>query len=157
MPLSSSVPELTQQIFDPRNMMCAVDVRQGRYFTAAVLFRGSVSPKEVDEQMANVVNKNSAHFFEWIPNNIKVGICNVPPKGLAMAAAFIGNSDAVKVMFTRVTDVYHAMFRRKAFLHWYTNEGMDEMEFTEAESNMNDLICEYTQDHGSPGGWEDEE
>ena len=33
----------------------------------------------------------------------------------------------------------------KAFLHWYTGEGMDEMEFTEAESNMNDLISEYQQ------------
>lgn len=38
-----------------------------------------------------------------------------------------------------------AMFRRKAFLHWYTGEGMDEMEFTEAESNLNDLISEYQQ------------
>ena len=37
------------------------------------------------------------------------------------------------------------MFRRKAFLHWYTGEGMDEMEFTEAESNLNDLIAEYQQ------------
>ena len=37
------------------------------------------------------------------------------------------------------------MFRRKAFLHWYINEGMDEMEFTEAESNMNDLVSEYQQ------------
>jgi tubulin beta len=37
------------------------------------------------------------------------------------------------------------MFRRKAFLHWYTGEGMDEMEFTEAESNMNDLMSEYQQ------------
>ena len=37
------------------------------------------------------------------------------------------------------------MFRRKAFLHWYTGEGMDEMEFTEAESNENDLIAEYQQ------------
>ena len=54
------------------------------------------------------------------------------------------------------------MFRRKASLHWYTGEGMDEMEFTEvnhmlvkprslqldcsqAESNMNDLISEYQQ------------
>ncbi|KAK6115221.1 hypothetical protein DH2020_007490 [Rehmannia glutinosa] len=35
--------------------------------------------------------------------------------------------------------------RRKAFLHWYTGEGMDEMEFTEAESNMNDLVAEYQQ------------
>lgn len=35
--------------------------------------------------------------------------------------------------------------QRKAFLHWYTGEGMDEMEFTEAESNMNDLVSEYQQ------------
>ncbi len=34
---------------------------------------------------------------------------------------------------------------RKAFLHWYTGEGMDEMQFTEAESNMNDLVSEYQQ------------
>jgi tubulin beta len=37
------------------------------------------------------------------------------------------------------------MFRRKAYLHWYTGEGMDEMEFTEAESNLNDLVSEYQQ------------
>lgn len=37
------------------------------------------------------------------------------------------------------------MFRRKAFLHWYTGEGMEEHEFREAESNMIDLISEYQQ------------
>ncbi|GAY42907.1 hypothetical protein CUMW_070570 [Citrus unshiu] len=45
----------------------------------------------------------------------------------------------------RVSEQFTAMFRRKAFLHWYTGEGMDEMEFTEAESNMNDLVAEYQQ------------
>ncbi|OEL15402.1 Tubulin beta-5 chain [Dichanthelium oligosanthes] len=48
-------------------------------------------------------------------------------------------------MFRRVSEQFTAMFRRKAFLHWYTGEGMDEMEFTEAESNMNDLVAEYQQ------------
>merc|ERR1711869_114686 len=43
-------------------------------------------------------------------------------------------------MFKRVAEQFTGMFRRKAFLHWYTGEGMDEMEFTEAESNMNDLV-----------------
>eukprot|EP00967_Tisochrysis_lutea_P103248 scaffold155771_cov15-Tisochrysis_lutea.AAC.2 len=64
-------------------------------------------------------------------------------------------------MFKRISEQFTSMFRRKAFLHWqcshlattgssqvacflvvpyrYTGEGMDEMEFTEAESNMNDL------------------
>jgi len=40
---------------------------------------------------------------------------------------------------------HSAMFRRKAFLHWYTSEGMDEMEFTEAATNISDLISEYQQ------------
>merc|ERR1739848_632714 len=82
-----SVPELTQQMFDAKNM------------------------KEVDEQMLNIQNKNSA----------------------------------VQDIFKRISEQFTAMFRRKAFLHWYTGEGMDEMEFTEAESNMNDLVSEYQQ------------
>ncbi|KAF9620577.1 hypothetical protein IFM89_013242 [Coptis chinensis] len=62
-----------------------------------------------------------------------------------MSSTFIGNSTSIQEMFRRVSEQFTAMFRRKAFLHWYTGEGMDEMEFTEAESNMNDLVAEYQQ------------
>ena len=58
---------------------------------------------------------------------------------------FTGNSTAIQELFKRISEQFTAMFRRKAFLHWYTGEGMDEMEFTEAESNMNDLVSEYQQ------------
>merc|ERR1711957_958917 len=70
---------------------------------------------------------------------------DIPPKGLKMSVTFLGNSTAIQEMFKRVGEQFTAMFRRKAFLHWYTGEGMDEMEFTEAESNMNDLVSEYQQ------------
>jgi len=140
-----TVPELTQQSFDAKNMMCAADPRHGRYLTAACMFRGRMSTKEVDEQMLNVQNKNSSYFVEWIPSNIKSSVCDIPPKGLKMSACFIGNSTAIQEMFKRIGEQFTAMFRRKAFLHWYTGEGMDEMEFTEAESNMNDLVSEYQQ------------
>ena len=62
-----------------------------------------------------------------------------------LSVNFIGNSTAIQEMFQRVSEQFTGMFRRKAFLHWYTGEGMDEMEFTEAESNMNDLVSEYQQ------------
>ena len=55
-----------------------------------------------------------------------------------LLSVFLPGVDSTQEYFT-------AMFRRKAFLHWYTGEGMDEMEFTEAESNMNDLVSEYQQ------------
>ena len=112
--------------------------------------------------MLNIQNKNSSYFVEWIPNNIKTAVCDIPPRGLKMASTFIGNSTAIQELFKRISEQFTAMFRRKvrlistfvqcsymtffqAFLHWYTGEGMDEMEFTEAESNMNDLISEYQQ------------
>ncbi|XP_015507719.1 tubulin beta-1 chain-like [Parus major] len=140
-----TVPELTQQMFDSKNMMAACDPRHGRYLTVAAIFRGRMSMKEVDEQMLNVQNKNSSYFVEWIPNNVKTAVCDIPPRGLKMSATFIGNSTAIQELFKRISEQFTAMFRRKAFLHWYTGEGMDEMEFTEAESNMNDLVSEYQQ------------
>jgi len=140
-----SVAELTTQMFDAKNMMCASDPRHGRYLTASALFRGKMSTKEVDEQMVNVQNKNSSYFVEWIPNNIKSSVCDVAPANLKMAVTFLGNSTSIMEMFKRVIEQFTLMFRRKAFLHWYTGEGMDEMEFTEAESNLNDLVSEYQQ------------
>ncbi|KAK4875214.1 hypothetical protein RN001_011636 [Aquatica leii] len=140
-----TVPELVQQMFDAKNMMCACDPRKGKYLTAASIFRGRMSTKEVDEQMANIQNKNSTYFVEWIPNNIKTAICDIPPRGLKMAATFIGNTTSIHELFKRISEQFSAMFRRKAYLHWYTGEGMDENEFWDAETNLNDLISEYQQ------------
>jgi len=126
--------------------MAACDPRHGRYLTASAMFRGKMSTKEVDDQMLMVKNKNANYFVEWIPHNIKSSVCDIPPTGLKMAVTFIGNSTAIQEVFKRVNDQFTAMFRRKAFLHWYTGEGMDEMEFTEAESNLHDVISEYQQD-----------
>ncbi len=65
--------------------------------------------------MLNVQNKNSSSYFvEWIPNNIKSFICNIPPKGLKMALAFIDNSTAIPEMFKGVAEQFTAMLRRNA-------------------------------------------
>jgi len=154
-----SVGDLTQQIFQASNMMAAADPRNGRYLTASALFRGQVSTKDVEDEMLKVQNKNSAYFVEWIPNNIKSSVCNVAPKipQADLSATFIGNTTAMQDVFRRISDQFSVMFRRKAFLHWYTGEGMDEMEFTEAESNENDLIAEYQQYQDATAEDEDEE
>jgi len=140
-----TVPELTQQMFDPKNMMAASNPRNGRYLTVAAVFRGKVSMKEVEDQMQIVQQKNSSYFVEWIPSNILTAQCDIPPRGFKMSVTFIGNSTAIQELFKRINEQFTAMFRRRAFLYWYTQEGMDEMEFTEAESNLQDLVAEYQQ------------
>ena len=79
-----------------------------------------MSMREVDDNMLNIQNKNSSYFVEWIPNNVKTAVCDIPPKGMKMSGTFIGNSTAIQELFKRISEQFTAMFRRKAYLHWYT-------------------------------------
>ena len=115
-----TVKKLTRQMFMPHNMMVACDPRHGRYYSIATIYRGRVSMSEVDENLLNAQNKHSSYFLDFIPNNAKAAVCNIPAKGLKISSSFIGNSTSIKGLFKRVSDQFGVMFRKKAFLHWYT-------------------------------------
>lgn len=138
-----TVSELVQQIFSSNNLLCAIDLRKGKLLTAAGIFRGRMSPREVDQLMTGVRNKNLHNFVDWIPNNIKTAICDIPPRGLKMSATFIGNTTAIQTLFQRLLDGSCIMLRRKAHLHWYTGEGMEEREFTDAQEELQNIIDDY--------------
>ncbi|KAH8094421.1 hypothetical protein JL720_4422 [Aureococcus anophagefferens] len=124
------------------------DVRRGPPTAATSRARASSAAacrRRRSTSRCSTSSTRTRRAVEWIPNNVKSAICDIPPKGLKMSTTFIGNSTAIQETWKRVAEQFTAMFRRKAFLHWYTGEGMDEMEFTEAESNMNDLVSEYQQ------------
>ncbi|KAF8220432.1 beta-tubulin 2 tubb2 [Tricholoma matsutake] len=139
----NSVPELTKALFDRRNLLVACDPSHGRYLTAATIFRGRISSREVS--VRDLQNRGSLQFVEWIPDNVSVSLVSVPPVGQSSAAIALSNSTAIQQVFKRTAETFTAMFKRRAFLHWYTGEGMDVMEFSEAESNTRDLISEYQQ------------
>ncbi|XP_042523250.1 tubulin beta chain-like [Dipodomys spectabilis] len=72
-------------------------------------------------------------------------VCDIPLHGLTMLATFIGNNTVIQEPFKHTSEQFSATLRHKAFLHWYTGEGMDETEFTEAESNIKNLVSKYQQ------------
>ena len=142
---TDTVHELTSQVFHRHNIMSACNSQMGRYLTIATMFRGHVSIKEVTKEMTSVRDRNSACFVEWIPNNVKTAVCDVPPRGLKMAVTFIGNNTAIQESFQRIGQQFMIMLERKAFLHWYTCEGMDESEFNTAYASMMELIASYQE------------
>ncbi|CAH1766843.1 7090_t:CDS:2 [Entrophospora sp. SA101] len=139
-----TVAELTAQMFDARNMMAASDPRHGRYLAVATIFRGKISTKEVEQQMHTIQTKNSSYFVEWIPSSVKTAVCDIPPIGLTMSGTFVGNSTAIQELFKRINTQFTAMFRRKAFLHWYTGEAEEDGDDGEYEEGGEEYAGEET-------------
>merc|ERR1712226_1560263 len=138
-----NVQELTNQCFSPRNFFSNVKPDDGKYMTASLIFRGPMNTQEVDEIIEKRQSANSDDFVEWIPNNMKTSVVEVSPKDAEQSCTFVANTTALKGIFQRLATQFGAMCKRKAFLHWYKGEGMDEMEFQEADKNVRDLITEY--------------
>lgn len=138
-----NVKELRKQAFSQRNFYSNVKPDDGKYLAGSFCFRGPMSTQEVDDNMEKLQQEHGDDFVEWIPNNLKSAIITRPPTTSGMSCTFIANTTALKSIFQRLATQFGAMYRRKAFLHWYKGEGMDEMEFQEADKNVRDLITEY--------------
>ena len=81
--------------------------------------------------------------FGWAGGSLRTGKWEIAPAGLRYGAGLIGNHTAVEGQFTRVRELEEKMHTRNAFMHWYTNQGMDDQELVEAEGKLDSLISEY--------------
>ena len=107
---------------------------------------------EVDEAIMQMQNKRSGLFVEWIPNNAKVSVCSTPPLGQKVGAAFIANNTALQDVMGRFLEQFCKMFKRKAFVHWYTNEGLDPLSFNDVSAIVQHLIVYFTVHYVKLGG-----
>ena len=112
-------------------------------YSACLMFRGKSNGTEIDNGIISFKKDKSSHLKEWIPDNFKYSMCGVAPPNVKESGTMLMNSSTSAMNLRGISYKFTEMFRKKAFLHWYIQEGMDEMEFTEAESNANDLLCEY--------------
>merc|ERR1712167_267073 len=88
-----TVPELTSQMFDAKNMMCASDPRHGRYLTASAMFRGRMSTKEVDEQIPNNIKSSSAISHQRV-SRWPSPSSETPPPSRRCSSVSVSNSPA---------------------------------------------------------------
>ena len=107
-------------------------------------FRGcGLTTEEVERELSMFQTKYKDDFVKWIPDNIKCTLVGVGPTDTSMSGTMIANTTAIKRVFQRICGQFAKMYKRRAFLHWYKGEGMDSMEFQEADKNARDLVTEY--------------
>ncbi|XP_065188915.1 tubulin alpha chain-like [Sycon ciliatum] len=144
---------ITRQCIEKEQQLACCDPARGKYMTCCFLYRGDISPSDVYKSRSTLKQMRSMQFVDWCPSGFKVGINRVAPvvtPGSGMApvprsACLLYNSSAISQTWENTIKQFNMLMHKRAFVHWYVGEGMEEGEFTESLENILVMQKDYEE------------
>nr|VVW88291.1 unnamed protein product [Nymphaea colorata] len=114
--------------------MASCDPKKGQYLACSLYFRGDHSPKDINKLTAELKAKKTLKFADWCPSGFKVCLNYQAPRVLPggdlckemRTLGTLSNTTAISSFLERFNKDFDKMYAKKAFLHWYAKEGMEE-------------------------------
>jgi tubulin alpha len=152
-----TVIDVVDACFDQtrNNQMVKCDPSLGKYTAScSFLFRGDVIAKDAGTVASYLGTKRTIEdqFIDSVPIHYRAGILSQAPASPAGALAsvqrsvcMLSNTTAIAEAFARLDYKFDLLYAKRAFVHWYTREGMEEGEFTLAREDLGFLEKEYEE------------
>ena len=146
---NSNVNGITKELLT--NDVSNVELKDNKIMNMSISFRGNDenAMADMDEYILSIQHKMSNDFVKWIPEMnvhsafIYDGDNHFHDKYAPVIGTATIATTAIQELFKKIAKSFKRLYRRKAYLHWYKDDTMDEMEFNEAHKNVKDLIAEY--------------
>ena len=151
-----TVADMTSACFDLNNQMVKCDPSLGKYTTSCCfLYRGDAKGLKEMGAAIDYIRKSTIEdrFVDWcpIPHYKTSAVSQAPaaPGGdLASAprsVCMLSNTTAIAEVWARLNHKFDLMYAKRAFVHWYVREGMEEEEFAVARQDLGFLAKEYEE------------
>ncbi|OON18620.1 Tubulin/FtsZ family, GTPase domain protein, partial [Opisthorchis viverrini] len=149
-----SAVELVRSAFYDTNQLLSVSAVKRAYISCALLFRGSITPIEAINAVSALKGDrmSRARFVDWCPTGFKIGVNFAPPiqpntmQTISLrnnSLSMIAGNLAIRDVWTGVGRRFDQLYEKRAYVHWYVAEGMEEGEFTLAREVIQQLVEDY--------------
>ena len=147
---------LCQDIFSNENFLVKIpewNIESDPYMAVGLNYRGRIRASEANSSVRKLKEDGKISFMSWGCFGFKIGLNDIPPplvKDDDIAffdrhGTMMGNNcGIVRTISNRIVRKFKLMYSQKAFVHWYTREGMEMNEFQEAKENFHFLEMDYT-------------
>ena len=140
---ASKDTSLMIKTLDPKNLFYQSDLTSFRSMGSVMLSRGGRDFGQDKKQFNTWVKENEQYFVDWISSKTLYHHVETSNPYYPRSYSYIQNSKNSRELFVRMSNDQVEYIKDNNIQARYLKFGMDEMEFTEAESNLNDLCCEY--------------